>query len=49
MEDKQMEPGTDVRELADGYATLTPLGFDLTHKPTLERLQGESWTLPSVE
>lgn len=27
----EMEPGTDVKELADGYITVTPLRFDLTH------------------
>ncbi|MDA0835730.1 MAG: 5'/3'-nucleotidase SurE [Planctomycetota bacterium] len=27
----EMEPGTDVKELSDGYITVTPLRFDLTH------------------
>ena len=49
MEDRQMEPGTDVRELAEGFATLTPLSFDLTHTSTLERLRSASWTIPPAE
>ncbi|MFQ5733700.1 MAG: 5'/3'-nucleotidase SurE [Planctomycetaceae bacterium] len=32
LEDHLMEPGTDVRELADGYVTLTPLDFDMTRQ-----------------
>jgi 5'-nucleotidase len=47
MEDHQMEPGTDVRELADGYATITPLRFDLTDASTIERLRVETWAVPA--
>ena len=44
MENHQMEPDTDVRELADGYATLTPMHFDITHRSTLERTRAEGWS-----
>jgi 5'-nucleotidase len=30
LENHQMDPGTDVRELAEGFNTLTPLDFDMT-------------------
>ena len=49
MEDHQMEPGTDVRELADGYITLSPLHFDITHPKSLERFGREEWTLPDLD
>jgi 5'-nucleotidase len=38
-------PGTDVRELEDGYATVTPLHFDLTATELLPELRTSSWTL----
>lgn len=33
------EPGTDLHELAQGYATLTPLHFDLTQHDSLPQLK----------
>ncbi|MFG0332226.1 MAG: 5'/3'-nucleotidase SurE, partial [Maioricimonas sp. JB049] len=39
------EPGTDIRELRDGYVTVTPLHFDLTEKPRLAELAGLEWSL----
>lgn len=36
--------GTDGHAFAQGYATLTPLHPDLTHEPSLGRLQ--AWSLP---
>jgi 5'-nucleotidase len=44
-----MEAGTDVRELAEGYATLTPMHFDLTHRPSLDRFENHGWNLPVEE
>lgn len=46
MENHQMTPGTDVRELAEGYATVTPLDFDLTDRATIQKLSDTAWTLP---
>lgn len=40
------EPGTDVRELAEGYVTITPLRLDLTDRRALEELAGVSWSFP---
>ena len=39
----QQEPNTDLRELAEGYATLTPLHFDLTQNAQLDELREMSW------
>lgn len=41
-----MEPGTDLKELADGYITLTPLHFDLTEQHMVQQLQKQEWKLP---
>lgn len=49
MEDHLMDPGTDVRELADGYVTISPLHFDLTHSSSLNRLREMSWKLERNE
>jgi 5'-nucleotidase len=38
-------PDTDETALAEGYVTLTPLQFDLTHHALLQRMQQSSWTL----
>ena len=38
-------PDTDERALAEGYVTLTPLQFDLTHHMQLQRLQQREWEL----
>lgn len=48
-ENHQMEPGTDLKELADGYATLTPLHFDLTERGVLEQLESVRLTLPDLD
>lgn len=41
----QMDPETDIKELADGYATLTPLHFELTHRETLMEYGDVDWRL----
>jgi 5'-nucleotidase len=41
----EMEPETDVRELAEGYATLTPLFIDMTHQPLRERFAAYRWSV----
>jgi 5'-nucleotidase len=33
-------PGSDCTAVADGMASVTPIGLDLTHRPTLTRLSG---------
>jgi 5'-nucleotidase len=38
-------PDTDEKALADGYVTLTPLQFDLTHHALLKRMQAQDWRL----
>lgn len=42
-----LEPETDVKELADGYVTITPLCFDLTARDMLGTFRGVAWQLPS--
>ena len=39
------EDDTDVAALRDGYITITPLQFDLTHYPLLHEWQGKEWKL----
>lgn len=39
------DAGTDVHELGEGYATLTPLHFDITHRPGLEKHADVNWKL----
>ncbi len=41
----QQEPDTDLRELAEGYATLTPCHFDLTQYAELDELRNISWKI----
>lgn len=41
----QMEPETDVRELEEGYATLTPLHIDMTHGQLLDRFAEFRWSV----
>jgi 5'-nucleotidase len=36
-------PDTDVTLLAEGYITVTPLQFDLTHAQLLQEMQGWEW------
>ena len=38
-------PDTDETALAEGYITLTPLQFDLTHHTLLTRMQQRPWSL----
>ena len=49
LESYQVEPGTDVHQLAEGYATLTPMHFDLTNQRDIERLKDHGWSLPEEE
>ncbi|MEX0702357.1 MAG: 5'/3'-nucleotidase SurE [Planctomycetales bacterium] len=49
IENHQAEPGSDVKELADGYATVTPLHFDLTHRRALAGLADVPWRLGPTE
>lgn len=39
----ELDPGTDVQELSDGYATITPLHFDLTARDILGDRDGTPW------
>lgn len=41
-----VEPGTDLFELGQGYATLTPLHFDLTNHGSLPGLAAMDWAAP---
>src|SRR5262245_13029533 len=41
----QLEPGTDVEGLAEGYITLTPLHFDLTDRRRLADATKREWRL----
>jgi 5'-nucleotidase len=41
----ELDPGTDVKEIEDGYVTMTPLHFDLTEGALLETLGGGEWNL----
>lgn len=41
-----LEPGTDVCELTNGFATLTPLHFDLTQPSLLSELAETRWSFP---
>lgn len=38
-EDRNMDAGMDLRELGDGYVTVSPLRFDLTHLDRLSQLR----------
>jgi len=40
-------PDTDVSALSEGYVTVTPLQFDLTHGERLQDMQ--SWTWPAID
>lgn len=37
-------PDTDVTALAEGYITVTPLQFNLTHAEQVERMKGWAWS-----
>jgi 5'-nucleotidase len=41
----ELDPNTDVKELTDGYATVTPLHFDLTQTGTLKEFSAHDLTL----
>lgn len=41
----EMEPGTDLREVAEGYVTITPMKFDLTDASGVERYGRVEWEL----
>lgn len=45
---KPTDGATDVSSLADGYATLTPLDFDLTRSDLLGEIAGWDWRLTDV-
>jgi 5'-nucleotidase len=38
-------PDTDVSQMCEGYITVTPLQFNLTHRAMLEEMGGWSWRL----
>lgn len=40
---QQLEADTDVEALADGYITLTPLHFNLTHQRRLDEYRDRQW------
>lgn len=40
-------PDTDVTALEEGYATITPLFFDLTHSLMLQQMQQWQWQAPN--
>ncbi len=46
LKNQAMEPGTDIKELADGHITLTPLHFDLTEHQTVKALQQRPGNCP---
>jgi 5'-nucleotidase len=41
----EMQPETDLVELAAGFATLTPLHIDMTHRQLLDRFAGFAWSV----
>jgi 5'-nucleotidase len=43
----ELEPGTDIRALEEGWVSIVPLGLDHTHYPTLPLLQELEITGPS--
>lgn len=43
------EDDTDVSALRDGYITVTPLQFDLTHYPRLREWQSKEWRVDPAE
>jgi 5'-nucleotidase len=38
-------PDTDVSAMAEGYITVTPLQFNLTHTPALEEMKAWTWNM----
>lgn len=43
IEHHRADHGTDIRELADGYITVTPLTFDMTDHARLNKLDRSEW------
>jgi 5'-nucleotidase len=43
----ELEPGTDIRALEEGWVSIVPLGLDHTHYPTLPLLQELELTEPA--
>jgi 5'-nucleotidase len=43
LKNQELEDGCDVKDLQEGYATMTPLHFDLTERQFLDRLRSENW------
>jgi 5'-nucleotidase len=41
----EMQPETDTLELSEGYATLTPLHIDMTHRQLMDRFAGFEWSV----
>ncbi|HEV3300781.1 MAG TPA: hypothetical protein VG055_14120 [Planctomycetaceae bacterium] len=41
----EIQPETDTLELSEGYATLTPLHIDITHRQLMDRFAGFEWSL----
>ena len=39
------QPDTDVEGIADGFITLTPLHFNLTHRPQLDKYKNQHWVI----
>lgn len=44
----QMDEGTDVRELADGYVTVTPLDYDVSRYDVIEKIERDTFDLPEA-
>ena len=44
LENHVMDPGTDIEALSQNYATITPLKFDLTDFPRLQKSQHQIWS-----
>lgn len=45
LKNHELEPGSDVKELTDGFVTISPLHFDLTETRILEELRDDDWSL----
>jgi 5'-nucleotidase len=45
LKNHELDPGSDVKELTDGYVTVTPLHFDLTETDVLRDLAKIEWTI----
>jgi 5'-nucleotidase len=45
LQSHQMEPDTDVRDLAEGFITLTPLHIDMTNRQFVDDYSKQHWVL----